>query len=381
MVKIGVIGLGPIGSMHVDNLIAGKIPGAKLECICEQRPVTDAKYAGIKVYRDVDDMLKNADIDAAIVSTPSFTHFQLGKKVLESGRHVLVEKPVALCTADADELVKTAESAGKLCAVMLNQRTTPLYVRIRELVRGGGLGKINRVSWVMSNWYRPDIYFTSSPWRGTWKGEAGGALINQSIHNIDIIAWVFGLPESLRAWCKYGKYHNIEVEDEVSCVMQFGGDMSATFITSTGEHPGENRFVIAGDKGFAVASGGRLNLTRFKEGSLSEYTANTKYVFGCPETEESVEEFDGIGPQHVGVVSNFVAAIEGREPLDYSCREGELSLQLANAMLLSSWKNADVSLPIDGAEYKRELDEKIASSVLRENPKTDFIVDFKKSFR
>ena len=81
------------------------------------------------------------------------------------------------------------------------------------------------------------------------------------------------------------------------------------------------------------------------------------------------------------MVSNFVAAIEGREPLDYSCREGELSLQLANAMLLSSWKNADVSLPIDGAEYKRALDEKIASSVLRENPKTDFIVDFKKSFR
>lgn len=381
MVKIGVIGLGPIGSMHVDNLMAGKIANAQLSCICEQREVSDPKYAGVKIYKDIDDMLANADIDAVIVSTPSFTHYPLGKKALEAGKHALVEKPVALCTADAEELAAIAKKVGKVCAVMLNQRTTPLYVRIKELVQSGELGKINRVSWIMSNWYRPDIYFTSSPWRGTWKGEAGGALINQSIHNIDVIAWIFGLPKTLRAWCKYGKYHNIEVEDEVSCVMQFDGDMTASFITSTGEHPGENRLVIAADKAFVVAADDKLSIKRFAEGSLSDYTSNTKYVFGYPETVETIETFDGKGAQHVGVVSNFVNAIEGASELEYASSEGELSLQLANAMLLSSWKNKDVPLPLDSAEYKNSLDEKIQKSVLRANPKTDFIVDFKKSFR
>lgn len=381
MVKIGVIGLGPIGSMHADNLLSGKIPGARLECVCEQKPVTDPKYGGIKIYPDVDDMLRQADIDAAIVSTPSFTHFPLAQKVLAAGKHVLVEKPIALCTADAAALEDIAKKSGKVCAVMLNQRTTPLYARIRELIKGGSLGKVNRFSWTMTNWYRPDIYFTSSPWRGTWKGEAGGALINQSIHNIDIIAWVFGLPKSLRAWCEYGKYHNIEVEDEVSCHMQYGGGLSATFATSTGEHPGENRLVIACDRGFLVAAGGELSITRYKDGSISEYTANTKYMFGSPETEVTVEKFDGVGPQHVGVVSNFVGAIEGKCALEYGPEQGMLSLQIANAMLLSSWKGADVSLPICDAEYKAKLEEKMAGSVLRQNPKTDFIVDFQKSFR
>lgn len=381
MVKIGVVGLGPIGSMHVDNLMSGKIEGAKLVAICEMRPVEADKYPDVKIYTNVDDMLADTNVDAVIVSTPSFTHYPLGVKALQAGKHVLVEKPVALCTADAEELAAEAKKVGKLCAVMLNQRTTPLYARIKQLVDSGELGKINRFSWIMSNWYRPDIYFTSSPWRGTWKGEAGGALINQSIHNIDIIAWVFGLPKSLRAWCKYGKYHSIEVEDEVTCAMQFDGDMTASFITSTGEHPGENRLVIAADKAFIVAADDKLSIRRFAEGSLSDYTSQTKYVFGYPETVETIETFDGKGAQHVGVVSNFVAAIEGREALDYSSEQGELSLQLANAMLLSSWKNADVALPLSGAEYKVALDEKIKTSLLRENPKTDFIVDFKKSFR
>ena len=215
MIKFAVVGMVPIGSMHIDNLRAGKINNAELACVCEQRPVDDPKYADVKIYKDIDEMLNAGGFDAVIISTPSFTHFGLGKKSLEAGYHTLIEKPIALCTADAIELQEIAKKCGKTCAIMLNQRTTPLYVRIKELIDNGEIGKINRISWTMSNWYRPDIYFSSSPWRGTWKGEAGGALINQSIHNIDIWAWAFGMPEKLRAWCKYGKYHDIEVEDAV----------------------------------------------------------------------------------------------------------------------------------------------------------------------
>lgn len=381
MVKFAVIGMGPIGSMHVDNLMSGKIPDAKIICACEQRPVNDPKYKELKIFGNLDEMLAAGGFDAVIVSTPSFTHFPLAKKCLEAGYHTLVEKPIALCTADALELQNIARKCGKTCAIMLNQRTTPIYTRIKELVENGEIGKINRILWTMSNWYRPDIYFASSPWRGTWKGEAGGALINQSIHNIDIWAWVFGMPKTLRAWCKYGKYHDIEVEDEVICHMDLPNGASATFTTSTGEYPGANRLVIAGDKAFVVAEGGKLTITKFVGTTLSEYTKNTLYMFGSPETEEETEEFFGNGEQHVGVLKNFVNALEGRGNLDFDASQGVLSLELANAMLLSSWTNSDVSLPLDHGQYKKLLDQKIAASKLRENPKQNAIVDFKKSFK
>ncbi len=381
MVKFAVIGMGPIGSMHVDNLMAGKIPEAEIVCACEQRPVTDPKYSGLKIYGDLDGMLASGGFDAVIVATPSFTHLPFAKKCLAAGYHTLVEKPIALCTADAIELQNFAKKCGKTCAIMLNQRTTPIYARIKELVDSGEIGKINRISWTMSNWYRPDIYFASSTWRGTWKGEAGGALINQSIHNIDIWAWIFGMPKSLRAWCKYGKYHDIEVEDEVVCHMDMPDGASAVFTTSTGEYPGANRLVIAGDKAFVVAEGGKLSIVRFVGTTLSEYTKNTLYMFGSPETEEDVEEFFGSGEQHVGVIKNFVEALSGRGKLDFDASQGELSLELANAMLLSSWTNSDVNFPLDHALYKKLLEEKMASSKLRDNPRQNAIVDFKKSFK
>lgn len=382
MVRIAVVGLGPIGSLHVDNILGGKIAGATLAAVCEQRPVNDPKFDGVKIYKDLDEMLKAKDeFDAVIVSTPSFTHYPMAKKCLEAGFHTLVEKPMALCTADAEDIAQTARRSGKICAVMLNQRTTPLYSRIKELVSSGEIGEVNRVSWTMSNWYRPDIYFTSSPWRGTWKGEAGGVLINQSIHNIDIWAWVFGMPKTVRAWCKYGRYHNIEVEDEVTCVMQLQNGANATFVTSTGEYPGANRLLIAGDKAFILAENDKLSITRYKDGSLSKYTHDTKYVFGSPDTETSEESFNDKGSQHIGVVENFVSAIRGDGRLDYTASEGKKSLAMANAMLMSSWLGRDVEMPFDDVEYKRLLDEKIAGSRLRENPKTDFIIDFKKSFK
>lgn len=381
MVRFAVIGMGPIGSMHVDNLMAGKIPDAEIVCACEQRPVNDPKYASLKIYPDVDQMLAAGGFDAVIVSTPSFTHFPLAKKCLEAGFHTLVEKPIALCTSDAIELCDFTKKCGKTCAIMLNQRTTPLYARIKELVERGEIGEINRVSWTMSNWYRPDIYFASSPWRGTWKGEAGGALINQSIHNIDIWAWVFGMPKSLRAWCKFGKYHNIEVEDEVVCRMELANGSNATFITSTGEYPGANRLEIAGDKAFVVAENDILTITRFVDSSLSDYTKNTVYMFGSPDTETQVEKFDSKGEQHVGVLKNFAEALEGRGTLGFDGMQGELSLELANAMLLSAWTDSAVSLPLDHARYKKMLGEKIATSKLRDNPRRDAVVDFKKSFK
>ncbi len=379
MINLAVIGLGPIGAMHVDNLLASDV--AKVVAICDQRPVSDEKYSGLKFYDKVDDLLNAGGFDAVIVATPSFTHYNLAKQIIEAGYNVLIEKPLALCTADAMEVESLAKEKNLLCAIMLNQRTTPIYARIKELLSTGELGKINRVSWTMTNWYRPNIYVTSSTWRGTWKGEAGGALINQSIHNLDILAWAFDMPKSIKAWCKYGKYHDIEVEDEVICHMDLGEGTSLSFITSTGEYTGVNRLEIAGDKAFVVAENGELKITKFKGVSLSEFTRNTDQPFSSPESELIVETFEGNGAQHMGVITNFVRALEGKEELDYKLSEGIKSLELANAMLMSSWTNSEVAMPLDHNAYKAELGKHLENSKLREEVQKVGTIDFSKSFK
>ncbi len=365
--------------MHIKNIQDGKVPNCEIACVCDEKYIDPVKFAGLKAYSSVDEMLKDSDAEAVLVATPSFNHFALAKKALLAGKHVLIEKPIALTSLEAKEIVELAKSLGKTCGIMLNQRTTPMYARIKELVASGELGKINRASWFMTNWYRPQIYFTSSNWRGTWKGEAGGALINQSIHNIDIFAWVFGMPQKLRAWCKFGKYHNIEVEDEATAYFEFPNDMTATFATATGEFPGTNRLEIAADRGFVVAENDKLTITRFD--SLRDYTLNTKYTFGTPESTTTVETFDGKGEQHSGVLANFAAAVDSGAKFDFDAQQGYNSVCLANAMLMSSWTNSDVDFPFDDAAYAKLLAEKTASSKLREKVDTDFIVEFTKSFR
>lgn len=380
--KVALVGMGPIGSMHVDNITAGKIPDCELVAVCDTRKIENPKLEGKKIYSDIDALLADKDVESVIISTPSFTHFDLACKVLNAGKNVLVEKPMALCTADILKIDALAKEKKLTAAVMLNQRTNPMYARIRQLVKDGELGNINRVSWNMTNWYRPDVYYKCNTWRGTFKGEAGGVLINQGIHNIDAFAWIFGLPQTLRAWCKFGKYHDIEVEDEVSAFMEYPENMTATFITSSGEHPGTNRFEISGDKGYIVAEDGKLlKKYMFKDTTLSDYTKNTKYVFGTPETEYSQEEFSDKGLQHVGVLRNFVNSINGKEELLYSPAQGYLSVCLANAMLLSTWTNSDINFPFNDAAYAALLAEKTANSKLRTETVKDCIMDFGKSFR
>lgn len=379
--KIGLIGLGPIGALHIDNLTSGKISGCELVCVCDTRKVDNPKIANLPFYSDFSDMLENGGIDAAIIATPSFTHFNLAEHALMFGKDVLVEKPLALCSADALRLGNLAKGEKRVCSVMLNQRTTPIYKRLKQMAQNGEFGKIRRVSWNMTNWFRPQIYYDMSVWRGLWKGEAGGVLINQAIHNIDAFAWIFGLPKKLRAWCKFGKYHNIEVEDEVTAYMEYGGDMTATFITSSGEHPGTNRFEISGDKAFAIAENNELKISKFTPETSSEFTMNTKYAFGTPDTVESVETFEGKGEQHAGVLQNFVNACLGTEENRYGPEQGYLSLCLANAMLMSGLTDNDVAFPFDDQAYAKLLENLQAKSELRKDVRKDFILDFNKSFR
>ena len=263
---------------------------------------------------------------------------------------------------------------------MMNQRTHPCYVQIKQWIDDGALGELQRVSWTMTNWFRPEIYYASSPWRATWEGEGGGVLMNQCPHNIDILQWLVGMPNKVRARCSFGKYHDIEVEDEVNAFLEFPNGATGQFSASTGECPGSNRLEIVGDTGTIITDGNEAKLIRTSE-SVSAFSKSTEEMFGTPETTEEVFRPKTTVNQHAAILSNVVLAAKGEAELIAPADEGLHSLELAGAMIYSTWIDDEVHLPLDSAAYEEMMKEKIAASIPREVVKTAAKVDMSKSYR
>ena len=235
-VRIGVIGLGNIGRQHIGHIRSGQAGRCELAALCSRNPDAPAGELGLPHFTDYRDLLGSGLCDAVVVATPTFQHAEMGAAVLDAGLHLLMEKPIGLSTWEGEQLL-ARQGSGQLFALMLNQRTDPLFLAMRQQLRSGSLGEITRTHWTMTNWFRPEIYFQVSDWRATWRGEGGGLLLNQCIHNLDIFQWLVGMPEAVRADCRFGRYHNIEVEDEVSALLRYPSGASGVFVGSTGEAP------------------------------------------------------------------------------------------------------------------------------------------------
>ncbi len=376
-VRFGVVGTGNIGARHIELLRSGAVPGATLAATASRSgaPVDDATPH----FGDHVEMLEQAALDAVLIATPTQSHPSIAAAALERGLHVLMEKPIAMSVAQAESVLSRVK-APCVFAVMLNQRFHPVYARLKQLLESGTVGELQRVSWIMTAWYRPDVYYQVSSWRGTWPGEGGGLLINQCIHNLDVLQWLVGLPKSVYARVDFGRYHDIEVEDEVSAVMTFGSGAQGVLVASSGEAPGVNRLEIVGDRGSIVCDNGAIDI-RATTQSIAEHCRSTKEMFGMPEfTREQVTEFPEVD-QHVAVMSNFVAAIESGEELLTPGSAGLGSLQLANALLLSAWTDSAIELPIDDALYEEKLGDRISRSALREPADLDVEIDMDASFR
>ena len=244
---------------------------------------------------------------------------------------------------------------------MFNQRTDPHFLKIRELIASGALGEIRRVNWIVTNWFRSEAYYNSSGWRATWLGEGGGMLLNQCPHNLDLFQWLFGMPSKVRAHCQFGRFHAIEVEDDVSAFFQYPNGMSATFIASTGETPGTNRLEIAAERGRVILEQGRLHWTR-NEVPACAFCRTSPDAYQTPPVWEIEIPVQGIGEQHRGILKNFVEAILDKKALIAPAGEGLHSVELANAMLMSAFLDKTVELPLDAAVYEALLQEKIAHS-------------------
>ena len=256
---------------------------------------------------------------------------------------------------------KAAKKSGTVFSMMFNQRANPIYRKAKEMVSSGELGELKRSVWIITDWYRPQSYFDAGTWRATWKGEGGGVLLNQDPHQLDLWQWICGMPTSVSANCYFGKYHNIEVEDDVTAFTEYKNGATGVFITSTGEAPGSNRFEISGDMGKIVIENDKLTFFKLE---MSERKFNKEFKGGFGQPEFTVEEIpiEAQDPKHKGITQNFVNAILNDEPLIAPGPEGINSLTLSNAMLLSSWLGEKLELPIDGELFKKMLGQKISES-------------------
>ena len=379
VVRLGIIGLGNIAKQHIQNITSELVPHCQLTALCSRQPSELAESLDLAHFSDHRELIDSGLCNAVLIATPTFSHAPIGLYALQAGLHVLMEKPMGLSVLEGEQLL-AEQKPGQVFAMMLNQRTDPVYITMRQCIDDNVLGEITRCHWTMTNWFRPEIYFSISDWRATWRGEGGGLLVNQCIHNLDIFQWLCGMPETVRAFCKFGRYHDIEVEDEATAYLEYPNGATGIFIGSTGEAPGTNRLDIVGDKGTLSFDGERLLLTE-NETATSDYSRDTNDMFGMPASTTRDITPDRSGNQHAQVVANFVEAVLGRAEVMAPAAEGMHSLALANSMLMSAWEERSVTLPLDSKAYQSCLDERLATSQLRVKSDVEANVDMSKSYR
>jgi predicted dehydrogenase len=373
-VRFGILGLGNIGRYH-------KVPRARLTAVCTSRPGQVPLPETVNIFGDASALMQSGLVDAVLIATPHRSHEELGQRAFATGLHVVVEKPIASHKAEAERLVRAHGQMPALkFGAMFQFRVEPRYQKLRDLIQGGALGRITRMNWINTDWFRPEAYYQGSAWRATWRGEGGGALINQCLHNLDMLQWLLGQPARLRAFCQFGRHHDIEVEDDVTAYLEWPGGATGTFVSSTGEAPGTNRLEVAGTRGKVVLEQGRLIFTQ-NECDAAEFCRTAPTAFVNPAAQELVIPFTDAALPHAMLLENFVAGILDGTPLLAPGGEGIHSLELANAMVFSSLRGETVELPLDGAAWAAKLNELIANSQRQERTVRVVSGDVAGSFR
>lgn len=362
VLRIGVVGIGNMGSVHAVQIFEGKVKGAVLAAVCdinkERLDWAGKRFHGsVRLYEDYARLLVEGSVDAVLIATPHNLHPVIAVEAFGKKIHVLTEKPAGVDGNSVVEMNHVAKSSGMVFGIMYNQRTNPLYKKLHDLVKEGALGEIKRFVWIINNWYRTQAYYDSGSWRATWNGEGGGVLLNQCPHNLDIWQWIMGMPNRIRAFCRTGNYHDIQVEDDATIYAEYENGASAVFITSTGEYPGTNRMEISGTRGKAVVENGELKLFLLERNEREICFSSPAGMPVEPVICQTIaqEEADN---GHLKVLQNFTDAVLYGEELLAPGEEGIHGLRISNAAYLSAWKEDWVSVPADGNEFLRYLNKK-----------------------
>ena len=372
-VRIGIIGIGNMGSNHCKTILNGKVPGMELAAVADWKEsrrewCKENLPESVQIFDDGDKLIEEGDIDAVLVAVPHYDHPRLVIKALNNGLHAISEKPAGVYTKQVREMNEVAAKSDKVFAMMFNQRTNCTYRKMKEIIDSGEYGEIRRVNWIITSWYRTQSYYNSGGWRATWDGEGGGVLLNQCPHQLDLLQWICGLPVNVRAFCHNGKWHDIEVEDDVTAYLEFANGATGVFVTTTGDAPGTNRFEVTLDRAKLICEKDSLTMYELEVG-LAEHCATCPEGFKQPEGKWVEVETDGENLQHAGIMRAFVGNILRGEPLVARGEEGINGLMLSNAMHLSSWTNETVALPIDEDLFLEKLNALRATSAKKDEVK------------
>jgi len=363
--RLGIVGLGNMGSAHVKSI--GELTNATLTAVCDIDAAKAEKFAeqsGAKAFTDAEAMFRSGLIDGVIIAVPHYDHTPLTIQAFAAGLHVLTEKPIAVHKADAQRMIDAHTANPELrFAAMFQQRTLKAHQKIKQLIDSGELGKIMRVNWIITNWFRTQCYYNSGGWRATWRGEGGGVLLNQCPHQLDLFQWFFGLPTKVSTNLTIGKYHQIEVEDDVNTYCEFANGATGNFITSTGEFPGTNRLEITATRGRLVLEDGKISFLR-TESLVDDVCDHSNEPFASiPTWKIDVPYGTDSNNQHRDVIANFAAAIlDPKVELVAKAEEGIKSVEFGNSMLYSGLMHKPVELPLNAAEYEGFLQQLIATS-------------------
>jgi predicted dehydrogenase len=360
-VKLAVIGLGIMGQSHIKDIAA--LDNTELVAVCDiDQAMADRAAADThtKVYYDYRDLLTHPGLEAVIVATPHYDHTPISIDAMRRGLHVLVEKPISVHVKDAQSMIAAHEAAQTqfpklVFGAVFMQRTYGYWRKIKSMIDSGDLGRLVRTTWLITDWFRPQSYYDHGGWRATWRGEGGGVLLNQSPHNLDLYQWFVGMPKRITGFARFGKYHNIEVEDEVTAVFEHENGMVGHFITTTAESPGTNRLEIVGENGKLVYENQKLTFYH-NQHSMFQQIEDAPGFFDKVEFKQIDVPYEHHGqPGHRLMIKNFANAILHGEPLIAPAAEGLNSVTLANAILWSTFEGRTVELPLDAQAYAEKL--------------------------
>lgn len=381
-VRYGIVGIGKQGSHYAKMLFAGMDKNAVLTAVCDiaedRREWAKQSFGDkVKVFDNYEKMFESGLIDAVLIDTPHYAHPVIARSALDHNLHTLSDKPAGVYTKAVREVAEYAkkEKPQLQFGLLYNQRTSKIYKAAKALIDAGELGNLKRIVWIITNWYRPQAYYSQGGWRGTWAGEGGGVLINQDPHQLDLFTWLAGSKiTSVNAVAKtVGR--KINVENDVTAMCTFENGATGVFITSTHEAPGTNRLEISGDGGKMVISGSndfsmKLEFTKL-ETPEPEFSKTNTVFMGKPKSKKSTVKFS-LGEiikgllidkgQHINVIRNFSNVILGKEDkLIGRYEEGLNGLTFSNAIHLSGWLGKTVNPNDKNFEdlYYKELQKRI----------------------
>ena len=260
MLRLGIIGAGGIASLHTHNILSGKCPEVQLTAMADRkesrREWIRATVPDAAVFCEGSDLIASDTCDAVLIATPHYQHPTLAIEAFRHGKHVLCEKPAGVYTLQVRDMIAEADKHPELTfGMMFNQRTNCVYRKAKTLIDSGALGEIKRMIWVVTDWYRTQSYYDAGAWRATWDGEGGGVLLNQMVHELDYLYYLFGQPKSVYALGGINGNLGIDVEDNLDAIYRYESEQG-TFPVSVHadfyQYP-PSRFVkVVGEKGHII---------------------------------------------------------------------------------------------------------------------------------